>query len=78
METPHNDPQPDSRPPRAAPDPQLVARQLDRFFELCELAKELALEGIRYRHPEASPAELNRLLAARLAVFREDKWRRHE
>lgn len=78
METPQDDPHPDCRPPRGVLDPQLVARKLDRFFELCELSKELALEGIRYRHPEASPAEVKRLLAERLAVFREDKWRRHE
>jgi hypothetical protein len=63
--------------PRAVPDPQLVARKVDQFFELCELAKELALEGIKHRHPAAGPAELRRLLAERLAVFREGKWRRH-
>ncbi len=59
-----------------APDAQLVARKVDQFFELCELATELALEGIKLRHPEAGPAEQRRLLAERLAVFREGKWRR--
>ena len=62
----------------APPDPETVARKLDQFFELCELGKELALEGIRYRHPDASPAELHRLLSQRLAIFREGKWRQHE
>jgi hypothetical protein len=64
--------------PAAPPDPETVARKLDQFFELCELGKELALEGIRYRHPNASSAELHRLLAERLAIFRAGKWRRHE
>jgi len=61
----------------AAPDPQTVARKLDQFFELCELGKELALEGIKFRHPDATPDELHRLLAERLAIFREGKWRKH-
>ena len=61
----------------ALPDPQIVAQKLDEFFELCDLGKELALEGIKYRNPDATPAELNRLLAQRLAIFREGKWRRH-
>jgi hypothetical protein len=59
------------------PDPHTVARKVNQFFELCELSKELALAGIKYRHPDASPAELERLLAERLAVFREGKWRSH-
>jgi hypothetical protein len=63
-------------PPPTAPDPQLVARKVDQFFELCGLAEELALEGIKLRHLEAGRAELRRLLAERLAMFREGKWRR--
>lgn len=62
-------------PLRPPPDPELVERKLAQFFELCEFAKELALAGIKYRHPEAGPDELRRLLAERLAVFREGKWR---
>jgi hypothetical protein len=58
-------------------DPKVVSRKVEQFFELCEMAKELALEGIKHRHPEASPAELRRLFAERLAVFREGEWRRH-
>ncbi len=64
--------------PRPAPDPRVVEQKLAQFFELCEFAKELALEGIKYRHSDAGPAELRRLLAERLAVFREGKWRGHE
>jgi hypothetical protein len=58
-------------------DPKLVARKLEQFFELNELATEAALAGIRYRHPEASPRELRRLLRERRAIFRADKWRPH-
>lgn len=58
-------------------DPQVVQKKLERYFELCELSMELALEGIRYRHPEADRAELLRLFAERLAVFRKDKWQRN-
>lgn len=72
----------DSAPPIPPPprkiDQKEVARKIARFFELHELATELALAGIRHRHPEASPAELRRLLRERLAIFRADKWRRHE
>jgi hypothetical protein len=50
---------------------------VDQFFELCALATELALEAIKLRHPESGPAELRQLLAERLAVFREGKWRKH-
>jgi hypothetical protein len=64
-------------PSPCALDPQVVARKVDQFFELCDLAQELALEGIKLRHPNAGAAELRRLLAERLAIFREGKWRRH-
>jgi hypothetical protein len=37
-------------PARPALDPQLVARKIDRYFELCDLAQELAIAGIKYRH----------------------------
>jgi hypothetical protein len=67
----------DSRTGATPPDPQIVARKVEQFFELCQLTKELALAGIKYRHPNASPAELQRLFAERLAVFREGKWRSH-
>jgi hypothetical protein len=65
------------RTPGGVPDSQLVEKKIEQFFELCELAKELALEGIKHRHPDAGPADLRRLFAERLAVFRESKWRRH-
>ena len=62
--------------PHTVPDPELVERKIQRYFELCDLAQELALAGIKHRHPEATPQELRRLFAARLAVFREGKWGR--
>ncbi len=58
-------------------DPQVAARKIEQYFELCDLSMELALEGIKYRHPEADRAELLRLFAKRLALFRKDKWRRN-
>jgi len=58
-------------------DPQVAQKKLERYFELCELSMELALEGIKYRHPDADRKELLRLFAERLAVFRKDKWRRN-
>ena len=68
--------EPGSPVPHKALDPELVARKIQRYFELCDLAQELALAGIKHRHPEATPQELRRLFAARLAVFREGKWGR--
>lgn len=65
-----------SPPPRPALDPQVVARKIERYFELCDLAQELAIEGIKHRHPDATPQELRRLFAERLAIFREGKWGR--
>ncbi|MBS0264756.1 MAG: hypothetical protein JSS02_22670 [Planctomycetes bacterium] len=67
---------PESPVPHPAVDPELVARKIQRYFELCDLSQELALAGIKHRHPEATPQELRRLFAARLAVFREGKWGR--
>ncbi len=60
--------------PRPALDSQLVARKIERYFELCDLARELAMAGIKYRHPDSSPEDLRRLFAKRLAIFREGKW----
>ena len=68
--------EPGSPAPRTALDPDLVERKIQRYFELCDLAQELALAGIKHRHPEATPQELRRLFAARLAIFRESKWGR--
>jgi hypothetical protein len=64
------------QPPRPVLDPQLVERKIARYFELCDLAQELAMAGIKHRHPDASPQELRRLFAERLAIFREGKWGR--
>jgi hypothetical protein len=68
--------EPGSQPPRPALDPQIVARKIERYFESCDLAQELAMAGIRHRHPDAIPQELRRLFAERLANFREGKWGR--
>lgn len=67
---------PASPPPRPTLDPDVVARKIERYFELCDLAQELAIAGIKYRHPDATPQELRRLFAERLAIFREGKWGR--
>lgn len=37
--------------------------KMERLGQLYWMARELALEGIRHRHPHASPAEQQRLLA---------------
>ena len=47
--------EPGSSAPRTALDPELVKRKIQRYFELCDLAQELALAGIKHRHPEATP-----------------------
>ena len=65
-----------SPPSRPALDPQVVARRIERYFELCDLAQELAIAGIKHRHPDATPQDLRRLFAERLAIFREGKWGR--
>ena len=58
-------------------DPQTAQRKIERYFELCELSMDLALEGIKHRHPHADRAELLRLFGERLNLFRNDKWRRN-
>ena len=65
-----------SPPRRPTLDPIVVARKIERYFELCDLAQELAIAGIKHRHPDATPQELRRLFAERLAIFREGKWGR--
>ncbi len=39
-------------------------------LELHELSCDIAREGIRHQHPEASPAEVERSLRERLALAR--------
>ena len=48
--------EPGSPAPHTALDPELVERKIERYFELCDLAQELGLAGIKHRHPEATPS----------------------
>ncbi len=43
---------------RASPE-----KKLHMVGQLCEMVRTLALEGLRTRHPDASPEELRRRLA---------------
>lgn len=42
------------------------AQRLQRSFELTECARQLMLDGIRNRHPGASPEQIHQLFLARL------------
>jgi hypothetical protein len=55
--------------------PETVARNLARYFELAELSMELALAVIRYRYPNATPTEVREHFLGRLARSRREKWR---
>lgn len=64
--------------PRAALDFQIARyrrmsgeERLALALDLHELACEIAREGIRHRHPGASPEEVERLLRGRLELARE-------
>jgi hypothetical protein len=60
--------------PASDSDRIVTARKMARFFELHEVARHLALAGLKYDHPGASPEELRRLLRERLDYFRQGKW----
>lgn len=60
---------------RIHPDPETVARKLEKYFELLEVSRELALAGIRYRHPNATEAEIQALWQERLKRSRDEKWK---
>jgi hypothetical protein len=61
--------------PQAAVDAQIEKycamsgeERLKLAFDLHELACEIARDGIRHQHPEASPDEVERLLRERIAL----------
>ncbi|MBI4601060.1 MAG: hypothetical protein HY721_03780 [Planctomycetes bacterium] len=63
--------------PQAALDLQIARyremtgeERLSLALELHELACDVAREGIRRQHPDASPAEVERLLRERLSLVR--------
>lgn len=57
-------------------DPQTLRRKLAQVADLHQMGIELALAGLRLDHPQASPQELQRLLRAKIARFRQNKWGR--
>ena len=61
--------------PQAAPDAQIEKyramtgeERLKLALDLHELSCEVARDGIRYQHPEASADEVERLLRERIAL----------
>lgn len=60
---------------RVHPDPEAAARELKKYFELCEISRGLALAGIRYRHPNATEAEIRTRWQEQLQWAREEKWK---
>jgi hypothetical protein len=46
------------------------AQRLEKSFELTEYARQLMLDGIRNRNPDASPQQIRQLFLARLEKCR--------
>lgn len=59
-------------------DPVAAARRVMCAFELQEFATKLTMLGLRHDYPNADVHELRRLLQARLAPLRQQKWRPHD
>ncbi len=55
-----------------------VELRIQRYFELCRISVELALEGIRHDSPDLDAAARRRKLRQRLALYRRGKWATHE
>ena len=48
-----------------------------RYLQLYDLNLELAEAGVRMEYPQASPEEVRKILAQRIAVIRKEKWKGH-
>ncbi len=63
---------------RSHPNPEAAARKLMRYFELLDTSRQLALAGLRHRHPNATDDQLHELWQERLKRSHAEKWNQHE
>jgi hypothetical protein len=50
------------------------AQRLQKSFELTEYSRQLMLDGIRNRHPGATPVQIHQLFLARLEKCRKRNY----